>query len=120
MVKRNYFWELMTIMIVCIMSVGFASCGDDDDDDNAVSIVGTWVDDTGDSSEVSFTFRSDGTGYYKDKSGTSNFNYTYEESNKQLKLWYVDSSTVYNYSVSLTGKTLMLTRNSTTYVLRKK
>lgn len=31
--KKKYFWSLLTFMLVAMLSVGFASCGDDDDDD---------------------------------------------------------------------------------------
>lgn len=121
MEKTFFLARLLTIVMAVTMSFGFSSCSDDDDDDkgNVTLIVGTWID-TGDNSEVSFTFKKDGTGFYQDNSGTKNFNYTFDENNYKLKLWYVDSSTVYNYDVSLTGNTLMLTRSGSTFVLRRK
>lgn len=47
MKKKNYYWSMMIAIIMAVMSVGFASCGDDDDD--AVSnsaLVGTWTKST--------------------------------------------------------------------------
>ena len=31
--KKNYLWSLLTIMMAAVLSVGFTSCGGDDDDD---------------------------------------------------------------------------------------
>lgn len=31
--KKNYLWSLLTIMMLAVLSVGFVSCGDDDDDE---------------------------------------------------------------------------------------
>lgn len=31
--KKNYLWSLLTIMMFAVLSVGFVSCGDDDDDE---------------------------------------------------------------------------------------
>lgn len=31
--KKNYLWSLLTIMMLAVLSVGFMSCGDDDDDE---------------------------------------------------------------------------------------
>lgn len=118
MKKKEFLWSMLTFVMVAMLSVGFVSCGDDDSGSD-IPIVGTWVD-TDDNSDVSFTFNGDGSGYLKDKSGTSNFNYAYDESSKTLKLWYVNSSLVYTYTVTLTGNTLMLSRGSSTYVLRRK
>ena len=44
MKKKNLYWCMMVVIAMAVMSVGFASCGDDDDD--AVSnkaLVGTWT-----------------------------------------------------------------------------
>lgn len=32
--NKKYFWRVMTLMMVAMLSVGFASCGSDDDDDD--------------------------------------------------------------------------------------
>ena len=31
--KKNYLWSLLTIVMLAVLSVGFVSCGDDDDDE---------------------------------------------------------------------------------------
>ena len=31
--KKNYLWSLLTIRMLAVLSVGFVSCGDDDDDE---------------------------------------------------------------------------------------
>ena len=46
--KKNYLWSLLTIMMLAVLSVGFMSCGDDDDDEITGGselvdkIQGTW------------------------------------------------------------------------------
>lgn len=32
--KKNHLWSLLTIVVAAVLSVGFASCGDDDDNDS--------------------------------------------------------------------------------------
>ena len=72
----------MTILMVAIVSIGFVSCGDDDDDEEQVNpIVGTWTYVERNWSEMC-TFKSDGTfkliwqeeGYSGEESGTWNYN----------------------------------------------
>ena len=43
MIKKNL-WRLMAILMVAMLSVGFVSCGDDDDEDgpSGSSLTGTW------------------------------------------------------------------------------
>ena len=71
-------FSLMTILMVAIVSVGFVSCGDDDDE---VSIVGTWR--TGDSYEnVIIAFYANGTGNVikkkNQKTYNNNFKYVFD------------------------------------------
>lgn len=42
--KKNYFWSMLTFLVVATLSVCFVSCGDDDDESSisSVSIIGTW------------------------------------------------------------------------------
>ncbi len=43
--KKNYFWSMLTMMMVAMLSVAFVSCSSDDDDKengSTNSIVGTW------------------------------------------------------------------------------
>ena len=62
----------MTIMMVAIVSVGFVSCGDDDDDEktDGISIVGTWRysnDYYGEPEGYEqYIFKRDGSGFYED------------------------------------------------------
>ena len=58
MIKKNIF-RLMAILMVATLCTGFASCGDDDDDNGISSpIVNTWVS-TKNANET-FTFQSNG------------------------------------------------------------
>ena len=70
--KKKYFWSLLTFMMVTMLSVGFASCGSDDDDEesngtNAItskSLIGKWKIIEGPSPSfvgVVYTYNSDGT-----------------------------------------------------------
>ena len=116
MEKKRFF--ILTCMILA-MCMGFVSCGNDDDDDSSdsSSIVGTWIDA---SNETTYVFNSDGTGSTSDESGSINFKYVYSSSDAGLQIWPLNTETVYYYSVSRTGNTLMLTRNSRTWILTKK
>lgn len=42
--KKNYFWSMLTFLVVATLSVCFVSCGGDDDESSisSVSIIGTW------------------------------------------------------------------------------
>ena len=40
---KKYLLNWMAIMVVAVVSVGFASCGDDDEEGSNTSIVGTWA-----------------------------------------------------------------------------
>ncbi|WP_278630094.1 DUF5640 domain-containing protein [Parabacteroides goldsteinii] len=116
---------LSMLLMMLTMSVCMLSCGDDDDESNTGddSIVGTWVR-TGSSTNVTtYQFSSDGTGTITDDSGTRNIKYTYSVSStsKILQLWYVTSTTIYEYSVQRTGNTLMLENgNGKIIILEKK
>ncbi|MBQ9637772.1 MAG: hypothetical protein IJV36_07785 [Prevotella sp.] len=69
--KKNLL-NWMTILMVTIVSVGFVSCGNDDDDEkgDSVSIVGTWRysnDYYGEPEGYEqYIFKRDGSGYYED------------------------------------------------------
>lgn len=58
-------WHFLTIMMVALISIGLASCSDDDEDElGSVSneIVGTWKGSYSNRYFLSLTFNSDGTG----------------------------------------------------------
>ena len=52
--KKNFIWSMLTVMMVAMLSVGFASCGGDDDDDSPVVI-----DDTDDGIDDMWVLKSD-------------------------------------------------------------
>lgn len=113
-------------LFVAMLGLSLTACSDDDDDNgsgnDASSIVGVWTDDDG---EVIITFRNDGTGYIEDEAGTNNFKYTYSyDSSKatgSLRITYISSSYINNYTVTITGSTMMWsTGTGTTYIWKKK
>ena len=115
---------LSMLLMMLTMSVCMLSCGDDDDESSTGddSIIGTWLL-TGSSTNITtYQFNSDGTGTITDDSGTANIKYTYSVSSTKntLKLWHVNSSTIYAYDVQRTGNTLMLGVGSRTMILEKK
>lgn len=110
--KKNLL-NWMTILMVAIVSVGFVSCGDDDDVDekkiDEVTIIGTWRCDYSDGYEL-LTFNSNGKGtyseyYYEGKKEILDeieaFDYIFNESTMTLRIlagdeveiWKVESLT---------------------------
>lgn len=85
--KRKNFLHLLTIMMVAMLSVGFTSCSDDDDDGKNNGLVGSWtcnnayidkIDYDGAAPDT-YTFKSNGTYEWKcrgwdDESGKYNYN----------------------------------------------
>lgn len=84
----------MTILMVAIVSVGFVSCGNDEDDGKTVevSIVGTWRHDFGSNGGYTIKqFNKDNTGYsqeYDPNDGglrrKHEFTYQYDASTKRI------------------------------------
>lgn len=110
--KKNLL-NWMTILMVAIVSVGFVSCGDDDDEDekkiDEVTIIGTWRLDYSSGYEL-LTFNSNGKGtlseyYYEGKKEILDeieaFDYIFNESTMTLRIlagdeveiWKVESLT---------------------------
>ena len=93
MKKRCYF---LMVMLMALVAVGFAACGDDDEPKSA-DIVGTWaLDKTGYGAAVTlFQFTKDGTFYEVDKSmlngetGVDVFHGTYTVSGHKLTVTYI-------------------------------
>ena len=110
---------LSMLLMALAMTVCMIGCGDDEDNYNENSIVGTWITQDGSQTHV---FKSDGTGTITDKAGVRNFQYTcvFTEGKGSLKRWFVDNEYIYNYSVQITGNTLMLTYGSETLILKRK
>ena len=70
--NKKYLWSLLTFMMVAMLSIGFASCGSDDDNEESngtdaitsKSLIGKWRIIEGPSSSfvgVIYTYNSDGT-----------------------------------------------------------
>ena len=109
--------------MVAIVSVGFVSCGDDDDDekDGGTSIVGTWrysYDYYGeDEGYEQYIFKRDGSGFYEDwgyENGRAELydrmaiTYSYSEKDKELVI-IEDDGDVFQYTVvALTSTRLVL------------
>lgn len=108
-------------MVVLMGSIAFASCDSDDDDGSVVggqTVVGTWeAQGSTSTSYQRITFSKDGTGCLITENGSQNFKYTYSydssSSTGSLKYWFLDSSTIYNRTITITGKTMMMKGNST-------
>lgn len=104
------------MLFVAILSLGFVSCDDDDEDDkqpSTASIVGTWFmqDEYGDKTTIVFNSNGKGTfsEEYSDGSQYSEkFEYAYDASEKELVVVGTD---VFDgtYYVVLTSTTLRLT-----------
>lgn len=58
MIKRNLF-RLMALMMVTTLCMGFAACGDDDDDSNDSPIVGIWTNVSNENQEYQFKSNGD-------------------------------------------------------------
>ena len=57
---RGILWSILAVLTVAMLSVGFASCGDDDDEPSG-SVVGTWTGTNG-TWNFTYVFNSNGTG----------------------------------------------------------
>lgn len=113
--------------LLATMSVMTTSC-DKEDNEVVSGIVGVWSD-TDEHGGITFSFNADGTGSVRfievDDNGHSSdevlqFSYAYNEKDGVLKLYITGSNIIYNYKVTLTGNTLMLTDSEGTYVLKRK
>ena len=116
---KKYLLNWMTILMVAIVSVGFVSCGDDDDNDKkeTSSLVGTWVyfERDGDYSlSLMYTFNSDGTfkhvwqetiSWDKSYSGEESGLWKYDSNNHKLTLTTIvgEEPGVYTYAIRLQG-----------------
>lgn len=40
--NKKFFMSILAIIMVAVLSVGFTSCGDDDDEVNAEALLGVW------------------------------------------------------------------------------
>ncbi len=105
--------KFLSWMFILLFTVSLSSCKDDDEDAPVSGLVGTWQGDYKDGDHYIMTFNNDGTGVETDDTGSDNFKYSY--TGDRLIISYNGGGGV-AYSVSITGKTLMLTiENSTTF-----
>lgn len=120
--KKNLF-QLMAILMVAMLCVGFVSCGSDDEDDHgggsgteASALIGTWTREyyTGDGTKAkeTFTFKN-GSGSYSNAYQSATFTYTAANGYIAVKIRYSDSSTTIDdlWSYNIEGKTLYLNGN---------
>lgn len=114
---KKHLLNWMTILMAAIVSVGFVSCGDDDEktEDN-VSLVGTWRHDFGSNGGyIIKQFNNDNTGYsqeYDPNDGglrkKHDFTYQYDTSSKHIYRRDSDGSQETYEVRELTKTTLVL------------
>ncbi|MDO4164875.1 MAG: lipocalin family protein [Bacteroides sp.] len=102
---------LSTFFILAFLCVGLISCSSDDDND--ISIVGTWTIANIEQS-MSITFNSDGSFstaiYFDELDEPATQSGTYQYANGQITFYYSDDSdTVVVTVVSLTSTTMVIT-----------
>ncbi len=116
---KKFLLNLMTILMVAIISIGFASCNKDDEEDKKpnneelTAIVGTWVE-TGDSGiKLYLVLLANGHGSWEveqNKGHVENdgeFTYTYKDN--VITISYVDSNTIEKlHVIGLTNDTLTI------------
>lgn len=119
--KRKYFWNLLTIMMVATLSVGFMSCGSDDDDNSisSDSIIGTWIIVGGDEwaqKEIGqvWTFNADGTCDWGELSPYTNWKLS-----GSVLLMVRDDGRTEKYSIEFKNNQLHLTFESEYTILEK-
>ena len=110
---------MMTILVMVLTCIGFTSCGSDDDDNNSVSIVGTWECEWNDNDESGYTvliFNSNGTGilrdyYYEGKKERLDeeeyFDWIFDEDTMKLKLLFGDEVETWRVEM-LTSRKLVI------------
>ena len=92
--KKNYFLNLLTIMMVVFLSIAFVSCSKGDDslqDEIITSILGNWRCDWGSTARsfTAYTFNSDGSGVMYDKGNPGEpFTYVYDKQNNVVIITY--------------------------------
>ena len=94
--KKNLL-NWMTILMVAIVSVGFVSCGDDDDDEKEGAIIGTWRSDWSDEGGTGYTlitFYANGSGNLIEKEDgkttNENFKYAFDAKTMTIVLMFWD------------------------------
>lgn len=126
--KTKYLINGITILIIIIMSAGFVSCGDDEDDkkENEVSLIGTWRHDFS-SGYILLIIKSNGTGLmeeYDSASGgieyTETISYYYDKDKERYMIVERDGEYTYTYPIQYFNETTLVLVNpdgkSETYI----
>lgn len=124
MKKMNY-WSMLTIIIVAMLSIGFASCSSDDDEEESgggrgdVALVGKWYS-VHNNYTIGRMFHSDGKCYYgewgkgdAERWGNDGVGRWSASQNYLTITWTDEGDTEveqFTYTISNEGKTLTLTR----------
>lgn len=90
--KKNLL-RLLIVMMATMLSVGFSSCSDDNND-TSDNIIGTWREDwdSGPCDYTAYSFFEDGTGLYFDKgNGAERFTYTMNPASQSVNIVYSES-----------------------------
>ena len=112
-------------LLIAIVSLGFVSCGDDDEKEDDVSIIGTWCsvlkDERGGTVQAILIFNEDGTGTRKirfsNESDVRKFKYIFDKRAMTLQFmsWNDDDNDYSSKSELLDVKSL----TSTTLVIEE-
>ncbi len=112
-------------IVAIIISVNFAACSDDDEDDNN-PLIGTWINSEGNAT-MTWTFKANGTGvekYDDNEAGSElhevySFTYTYDINSSILTINYGESDDhgeitedIDKYTISINGD-VMTTKDET-------
>jgi uncharacterized lipoprotein YehR (DUF1307 family) len=112
-------------ILAIIISVNFAACSDDDEDDNN-PLIGTWINSEGNAT-MTWTFKANGTGvekYDDNEAGSElhevySFTYTYDINSSILTINYGESDDhgeitedIDKYTISINGD-VMTTKDET-------
>lgn len=110
MSKKNFLLNMMTIMMVAVLSLGFASCSSDDGDDIKIDspIVGIWESGIKGLYTATINFRSDATVTLKSSDGDIAVSGTYEvsEGNDCVVKFYWEDGTNEFWEVEISGDTM--------------
>lgn len=131
--RKTSLFQLMTILMVTLLSLGFASCGSDDDDSVDSSgngtIIGTWEETDYTDGTWQWTFNSNGKGSCKVTNKTTySFSFDYILNGSSLKIsGYEDGeryTDTYTVSFSSDNRTMTWTEkfngNTYTRILKRK
>ncbi len=115
----KYIFNWLTILMVAIVSIGFASCGGDDDDEKKsnegelTAIIGTWMETQDSGTKLYLVLLANGHGSWEVEQSKGHiendgeFTYTYKDN--VITISYVDDNTVEKlYVIGLTADRLTI------------